>query len=174
MLASANVPDVAMVWIATVPRVRVAKSKRTSARWPGCTVTRLPAGPVCSRFAARTATSIVRGAASRFCTITGSENASPCVRNRGAMVRALTLRCATITFSALPNHRLFAVASATMRNRVKLSGILIVTVALPAASVCSRGENTAVARKSLRDSTIDTVGIAALRPCMPPRPPPTP
>jgi len=58
-------------------------------------------------------------------------------------------------------------SSATTRKRVRLSGIFTVTRTWPFSSVCRRGENTAVARKSLRDVTIDV-------PRSPPWPAPTP
>ena len=151
--ASVAAPATAMAWRAAGPRAAVAKSKRTSARPPAGTVTRRPAGPVAVRLAARTATSITRGARSRFCTTTGSEKRSPMVRKRGATTRALSLRCVTTVPSALPNQRVWAVASATTRKRVRLSGMVTVRRALPSAPVRRVGENTAVARKSLRAST---------------------
>jgi hypothetical protein len=84
------------------------------------------------------------------------------VRKRGAIVRAFSRRWVTIALSALPKFRVFAVASATMRKRVRLSGIFTVSATRPFASVASSGEKTAVARKSLRDSTIRALALPAM------------
>ena len=126
--ASVERPATTIVWITALPRAAVANGNRTSARWPAGIVTRLPRPPP-ARFARAhrdidRARRLRRGSGRRPAARTDR----PARGTAAPEVRALILRCVTIVPSPLPNQYVCAVASATMRNRVRLSGIFTVTV----------------------------------------------
>ena len=68
---------------------------------------------------------------------------SPKFKNRGGLGRTISGSRATSALSPLPNCFSPAVAIATIRYRVRLSGTFTLTVARPDASVFTAGENAA-------------------------------
>ncbi len=147
--ASFDVADAA-TWRRARPAFSAAAGKRTSRRsWAG-TVRRRPWPCERVRFEARTATATSSGASVWFCTTTGSSNVSPKLRKRGADGRTISGRRAVMVDSRAPNELVPAAATAITRQRVSESGSFSSTLALPLASVFTRGDQCASALRSLR------------------------